>query len=61
MAEDTRIPLSERLKRRSMAAFDRGDIALGTELAGSSEEVFEEECLRQYERMMRDMEGGRER
>ena len=44
-----------------MVAFERGETQVGTELAGSAEEVFEKECLRQYEQMMRAMEGGRER
>jgi hypothetical protein len=61
MAEDTRIPISESLKRRSMAAFESGKAELGSELAGRADEVFEDECLRQFERMMRAMESGRER
>ena len=44
-----------------MAAFESGKSELGAELAGSAEEVFEDECSREFERIMRATNGGRER
>ena len=59
MSDDTRYPLSERLKMKSAAAMARGDMIAAYELGDAAKLALEQECEADYQR---DNErGGRER
>jgi hypothetical protein len=61
MSDDTRYPLSERLKMASMAAFEKGDTRRGTELADAAKAAHWQECCADYEYRQARERGGRER
>ena len=59
MSDDTRYPLSQRLKMKSDAAMARGDVLTANELSDAAKLALEQESEANYQR---DNErGGRER